>query len=260
MQVRWRLSLAAVAGFAVVILWAVASRPSRPSSAPWTLEVDMRVSDGRFAEVFWSADVWSTDVSFTPERSVRLPLHVGGTELQRLRFPFPPRDVRWLRFDPTDAAGEIVVGDIVVREPTGRAHRLPPDSLEPANQIASVDRQDGVTRFIATPGAGDPYLLLPVGCLTAASADRRERLSSFGVIALCLAAPGHVRARRRLRSGRGPRCVRATSPCRIFGRTRSVPAGCAAVDGRALYRRVLIQAAADAGVSDDGAVIGSMGR
>ena len=147
----------------------------------------MRVSDGRFAEVFWSADVWSTDVSFTPERSVRLPLHVGGTELQRLRFPFPPRDVRWLRFDPTDAAGEIVVGDIVVREPTGRAHRLPPDSLEPANQIASVDRQDGVTRFITTPGAGDPYLLLPVGCLTAASADRRERLSSFGVIALCLA-------------------------------------------------------------------------
>ena len=109
MSIRLRPGLAIVGAFLILILIlvvAVPARKSRPSAdAPRVFEVDLRASAGTTAQLFWSSDD-----QFSEAQSVRVPLHPLRGEFERLVFPIPPRGIRWLRFDLTDAPGDVLIG------------------------------------------------------------------------------------------------------------------------------------------------------
>src|SRR3981081_413528 len=99
---RMRYAIVAVLGLAVLIV-IVAGRRDRSSPPVQMFEVEMRVSAGTFAQLFWAADL-----RFVEQHSIRLPLQPASEGFQRLRFTIPSQGIRWLRFDPTDTAAEIL--------------------------------------------------------------------------------------------------------------------------------------------------------
>src|SRR6516225_8809743 len=141
MAIRRRLVLTTLA-FCGVAVFAVESLGRRErTTPPWTFEIEMRASGGTFAQLFWGADQ-----DFVEGRSIRLSLQPGADLVQRLRFPIPSHGVLWLRFDPTDAPGEIVIGGVRLLDSSGRVlTSLDPKRFQPAHDIASVSEQnDGV--------------------------------------------------------------------------------------------------------------------
>ena len=160
---RLLVYLLAVLGLAVLIV--VFTGRGRSSQAPRTLELEMQASAGTVAQLFWSSDV-----GFVEERSSRVPLLPTPDAFQHLRFPLPPASIRWLRFDPIDAPGEVLIDNVRLLDANGRVlETFDPQSFKPANQIASITRQGEVTKIATTPAATDPSLVLPFG--------RRERFS-----------------------------------------------------------------------------------
>jgi hypothetical protein len=164
MNSRQRLAwagLAAVGLVAIIVMIFNAGQRRRSSHSPRTFEIEMRASAGTSAQLFWAADL-----RFVEERSIRIPLQPTPDGFQRLRFPLPPDGVRWLRFDPTDAPAEILIGRMRVFDSHGQLlETFDPQSLRPANQIASIAQQDEGTKIATTPGATDPYLFLSFGRL-----------------------------------------------------------------------------------------------
>jgi hypothetical protein len=173
MSARRRLPFAIVAALGLatfVVIVAVRSRDRSPHP-PQILEVEMRATAGTFAQVFWAADL-----HFVEEHSVRAPFQPASGAFQRLLFPLPSLGVRWLRFDPTDAAGEILIRRVNLLALNGQVqHTLDPQSFKPLNQIASITRQGDVTRVVTTPG-DDPGLLMALGCLETPSLPDRMSL------------------------------------------------------------------------------------
>src|SRR6266851_3912548 len=159
MSSRHRLVWAAIAAAGLVVLIVIifnVGQRRRPSHASRTFEIEMRTSAGTSAQLFWAADL-----RFVEERSVRIPLQPGPEGFQRLRFPLPPNGIRWLRFDPTDAPADVLIGRMRLFDSN---HQLlatfDPQTFRPANQIASMTQQEAGTKITTTPGATDPFLFL----------------------------------------------------------------------------------------------------
>ena len=123
--------------------------------------MELRAASGTFAELFWGSDR-----NFAEPRSTRKPI-LAGVQSQTLRFTIPG-GVRWLRFDPADAPGEIVIGRMALRQADGHVvTTFGPEALTSAHNIASITRRDSETLLVAS--GNDPFLILPVGCLSSRS-------------------------------------------------------------------------------------------
>jgi hypothetical protein len=125
----------------------------------------MRASAGAFAQLFWASDL-----HFVEEQSLRIPLRMTPDGFQLLRFIVPSRGIRWLRFDPIDASGEVLIRRMqLLRANREVVRAFDADSLRPANQILSVAWEGEVTRLVTLPKASDPFVFVPLGCLDAHS-------------------------------------------------------------------------------------------
>jgi hypothetical protein len=173
----------------VVIVFMVAGR-GRSSRATRTLQIEMQAS-GTAAQLYWAADT-----QFVEARSIRVPLRPIAAGFQRLSFPLPPKGARWLRFDPSDAPGEILIGKVQLLDSNGQLlGALDPDRFKPASQIASISRQGEVTRVLTDPAATDPILVATLACLDPPAAlDNLSRVTpgaltlvSVAVLALLIA-------------------------------------------------------------------------
>jgi hypothetical protein len=173
MTVRSRLLSSLAAGLVLALL-AVLFRPgggSQAPSAPWTFEIELRASAGSFAQLFWTPEI-----NFVEEQSARMPIQAGGP-IETLRFHVP-QGVRWLRLDPTDAAAEVLIGRMTLRDSGGRTlTTFTIDSLTAGHQVASIAPADGGTRLVTSDA--DPWVILAVGCLPdQSSAEGRTRFAS----------------------------------------------------------------------------------
>jgi hypothetical protein len=167
-----RLLITAAAAIAFALVAIVVVTPGRVdrTARPAVLEVEMQASAGAAAQLFWSDD---TPV-FDEARSMRVPFQPGLTVGQRLRFILPARDIRWLRFDPSDAQSEILIGEMTLFNADGaRLGRFDPGTLQPLHDIVSIGRSGRFMRIVSS--GADPYLVAHPGCLFPASP--RERLS-----------------------------------------------------------------------------------
>ena len=157
---RRRLFALATLGLILLMaLVAITSSRGRSSGAWRTLEVEMRASAGSLSQLYWAREL-----SFDEQHSARLPLQPGLEGFQRLRFQLPSEGVRWLRFHPTDASGQVVIRRMELLDWHG--HRLKTfgaESLTPASQIASIGRQGDVTTLVTTPAADNPSRLCGAG-------------------------------------------------------------------------------------------------
>src|SRR5688572_9152410 len=98
---RWRAWVLAALGLAIL----AASQQLRDAPAGHILEIDLRTSAGNVAQLFWH-----DGDGFSEAQSITLPLERTSGTFQRLRFPLPPLNLVGVRFDPTDAPAEVVVG------------------------------------------------------------------------------------------------------------------------------------------------------
>jgi hypothetical protein len=158
----------------------------RSPHAPRTLQVEMQAS-GTVARLFWSADS-----QFADDRSIRVPLRPTSGGFQTLRFPLPSQGARRLRFDPTDAPGEILIGKVQLVDSNGQVlGALNPESLKPASQIASISRLGDVTRVVTEPSAANPSLVASLACVEdTGPLDSLSRVTpvSLALVSLAVAA------------------------------------------------------------------------
>lgn len=176
--------IAVVAGVALAaVLVFLTLRPAPTSSRSRLVVVDLEVSAGHAAQLYWS-----DELGFSEERSARAPLQPGVP--QRLRFVIPGRGVRWLRLDPTDAAGEIVIRRFELVGERGQTQAIPPLSLRPASQVASLGAIGDALRVETLPGADNPYLYAPIGCLEPGALGVATPFTLFLVSALVVALVG----------------------------------------------------------------------
>ena len=158
MTSRTRLALLLLA-LSAVILVSLRDGAVDPSQSARVIAIDMRVSAGSTAQVYWS-----DDSQFVEARSSRVPVHPAGDGFERLRFPLAASPIRWLRFDPTDAPAEIRIARIQLLDAADEViDAIDPRNFRPANQIAAVIREGEVTRIVTTPDGTDPFLILLLG-------------------------------------------------------------------------------------------------
>ena len=176
MSTRQRLILASLGAVGLVVLIVIVFNVVQHRSSSHsrrTFEIEMRASAGTSAQLFWA-----DDLHFVEERSIRVPLQPTPEGFQRLRFPLPPGGVRWLRFDPTDAPGEVLIGRVRLLDSQDHVlETFDPQSFRPANQIASITRQDAGTKVTTTPAATDPFLVWSLG-----RPDRRALRDSLSLV------------------------------------------------------------------------------
>jgi hypothetical protein len=183
-----RAAVTAVAASAVAVAAAAVLTSGRVdrSARPAVLEIEIEASAGSAAQLFWSDD----RPAFDGSQSMIVPLQPGVDGPQRLRFVLPPRDIGWLRFDPTDARADVLIGDMIIFNADGaRLGALDPSALLPLHDVASVTRSG---RFLHIVSSGDdPYLTMQPGCLFPVSPRERpfrvSRASAALVSALVLA-------------------------------------------------------------------------
>jgi hypothetical protein len=163
MSGRRRLSaIVAGLGAAVLLVIAVITIAGRggASHPPRTLQIEMQAA-GTAARLFWA-----TEPQFVEDRSIRVPLQPLSAGFQRLRFPLPPQGARWIRFDPTDAPGEILIGTVQLLDSNGQVlAAFDPERFKPASQIASTSRQGDVMRVVTEPLAHNPSLVATLACV-----------------------------------------------------------------------------------------------
>ena len=82
------------------------------------LEVEMRATGGAVAQLFWTS-TWA----FSQEESSIVPLHTRPNDFERVRFPLPSRPLEFVRFDPLDGAGEVLIRRMQVLDVAGRPIR-----------------------------------------------------------------------------------------------------------------------------------------
>lgn len=173
-----RLSVAvAVLGLAVVTAIVLVPRPSDPRRM---LEIEMRASAGTMAQLYWAPDR-----EFAESRSIRIPFRPTSEGFQRLRFPLPSRGVEWIRIDPTDAPGEVLIGEVRVLDSRGQIQgTLNPDDFNPSSGIASITRLGDMTRVVTAPQAGDPFLIAPFACMDGSAGFQELSLVTPTALAL----------------------------------------------------------------------------
>jgi hypothetical protein len=119
------------------------------------LEVEMRATGGRWAQVFWSGAY-----AMNAADSGLVPLHTQPTEFETLRLPLPTDPIETLRFDPLDGAGEVVIRRMRVKDDAGQIVReIDPRIFTPLNQIAAIRPDKDGTRIVTTPNATDAMLV-----------------------------------------------------------------------------------------------------
>jgi hypothetical protein len=171
-------------GSAAAIVAVTLNRTHRPPQR--LLEIELRASAGQVAQLYW-ADAGS---GISDERSIRIPLNPAASP-QQIRFALPRGRLTTLRFDPTDALAEVWIGRVRILDSAGETVRsLDPASFIPANQVASMKKEDDLLHIVVAPDGRDPYLLIPVDCL-----DRPApwyNLTSVTPLALALACTGMI--------------------------------------------------------------------
>jgi hypothetical protein len=157
-----RFSLAALGAVGLLLLIIFAADlvdRRRAPSAPRTFEIEMRADAGTNAQLFWA-----DDLGFDEQRSSKVALQHEAAGFQRLRFPLPPAGIRWLRFDPTDAPGDIVVARARLLGANDTVlQTFEPASFRPLHDIASIEPHDGGVKITPIAGATDPFLILSLG-------------------------------------------------------------------------------------------------
>jgi hypothetical protein len=160
---RW-LPAALFIALVVVPLVTVAALGSalfRPDGT--VLEVEMRATGGTAAQLFWTS-TWA----FSPEASSVVPLHQHPGEYERLRFPLPSERLLFLRFDPLNGPGEVLIRRIRVLDRDGGVVRtIDPMVLSPLHQIEGLMPVGQDVRAVTTKDANDPMLLMRSAWLTA---------------------------------------------------------------------------------------------
>ena len=157
MSLRRGALLTVMAALALMTL-AVLSDGGNASLGRRLLVVEMRASGGTYAQLYWGDDI----LGFVEEHSARVPLRTGEG-FQRVTFALPSKAYRWLRFDPTQVAGSVSILTMQLLDSNGKVLAVvKPERLHPYQQIASMTRDGDVTHLVTTPGAVDPYLLLPL--------------------------------------------------------------------------------------------------
>ncbi len=175
MSVSRRALITTAAAIALALVAAVVMMPGRVdrTARPALLEVEMQSSAGAAAELFWSDD----PPVFDAARSMRVEFQPGLSVAQRLRFILPAKDVRWIRFDPSDAPSEILIGEMTLFNAGGtRLGTLEPGTLQPLHDITSIGRSGRFTRIVSS--GADPYLIAQSGCLFPVSPRERWFLVS----------------------------------------------------------------------------------
>ena len=152
-------------GWAVlaIVLAAVAFalvQQNRPLSGVRVLVIEMSAAAGNRAQMFWSADM-----TFAAERSLGVPLGPPTDAPRQVRFTIPRRGVRWLRFHPTDAPGEVRIHRLQFLDDRGSSTSVALHSLLPGDGIAIFTADADGVRIVTTPDAKNPSLLLPLGCI-----------------------------------------------------------------------------------------------
>ncbi|MEO7274564.1 MAG: hypothetical protein ABIX28_17260 [Vicinamibacterales bacterium] len=143
---------------AVAVISAFLFRP-----APGYLEFELEATGGTAAQLFWTS-TWA----FTQEDSTIVALHQRPGTPDRVRFPLPSRPLEFVRFDPIDGAGEVLIHAMRVVDPDGRPLRdIDPMVMSALYQIDSMTPEGRTVRVRTTPGANDPMLLLRSQWLTA---------------------------------------------------------------------------------------------
>ncbi len=98
------------------------------------LEIEMRATGGTAAQIFWTSN-WA----FSPEESSALPLHQRPGEYERLRFPLPSRPLLFIRFDPLNGPGEVLIRSMRVVDRDGKVVRtIDPILLAALHQIEGI--------------------------------------------------------------------------------------------------------------------------
>lgn len=115
----------ALAAAPLVAVAAIGSSVFLPGGT--ALEIEMRATGGTEARLFWTPDE-----SFSEENSRALPLHQHPGEFERLQFPLPSRPLRFVRFDPLNGPGEVLIRTVRVIDRDGRTVRtIDPMVMEP---------------------------------------------------------------------------------------------------------------------------------
>jgi hypothetical protein len=155
---RQLFSIAAGLLVILILLVAMSRRWGTPSTSQlWVFEMELRAASGTSAQLFWTPEV-----DFTEEQSASLPIQAGGPG-QMLRFTLPS-GVRRLRFDPTDAAGDVVIGRMVLRDADGGVlTTFAAESLTSPHDVVSITRKGSETLIVAS--GNDPWVNLWIGCL-----------------------------------------------------------------------------------------------
>ena len=145
----------------LVTVAAAGSALFRPDGT--VLEVEMRATGGTAAQLFWTS-TWA----FTPEASSVVPLHKHPGEYERLRFPLPPERLLFLRFDPLNSPGEVLIRRIrVLNRDGGVVRTIDPMVLSPLHQIEGLMPVGQDVRVVTTKDANDSMLLMRSAWLTA---------------------------------------------------------------------------------------------
>src|SRR5436190_1909003 len=131
--------------------------------APGFLEFELEASGGTAAQLFWTS-TWA----FTQQDSTLVPLHQHPGAPDRLRFPLPSRPLEFLRFDPLNGPGEVLIHSMRVVDADGRTIRdINPMVMSALYQIESLTPEGRDVRVRTAAGANDPMLLLRSQWVTA---------------------------------------------------------------------------------------------
>jgi hypothetical protein len=161
-RTRW-LGTALFVALVVAPLVAVAFISSllfRPAGT--VLEIEMRPTGGTAAQIFWTS-TWA----FSAEESSTLPLHQRPGEYERFRFPLPSRPLLFIRFDPINGAGEVLIRSMRVLDRDGRTVRtIDPIVMAALYQIEGIVPVGQDVRVVTTKNADDPMLMFKSAWLT----------------------------------------------------------------------------------------------
>jgi hypothetical protein len=127
------------------------------------LEVEMRATGGTAAQLFWTS-TWA----FSEQDSAVVPLHQHPGQFERLRFPLPSRPLEFIRFDPLNGPGEVLIRRMSVIDRNGATVRtIDPILMMAMHQIDGILPAGDVVRVVTTKDANDPMLLLRSNWMTA---------------------------------------------------------------------------------------------
>ena len=166
-------------------------------------EVEMRATGGTAAQLFWTS-TWA----FSAEDSATVPLHQHPGQFERLQFPLPSRRLEFIRFDPLNGPGDVLIRHMRILDRGGATVRtIDPVLMLAMHQIDGIVPEGDLVRVVTTKEATDPMLLLRSYWMTAeprwydAQFVARWSLAWIAFACLALGITGLALVGRDLRSG-----------------------------------------------------------